>query len=340
MNFVNLSKYFAMAFRRIVIILGILLPFHVIGQDPQLSQFYANPIYTNPAFAGAAINARFAMSARSQYIGMDKNYRTGIASFDMNMAELNGGIGIIALTDIAGDGNLTSTVIGGVYSYHVALNRYVSLRAGIEANYHQRSLDFSKFKFGDQINDRYGFINPTSEKSVQEQIGFMNFGTGLVVYSNRLYGGFAVHNITEPNQSFYSTDASNEAFKLPRRYTVHAGGNIYLTKERDEATRMMLSPAILFMQQRQFNQLNLGLYLKKQSLTTGLWFRQTSNNSDAVIFLVGLKFPKFRVGYSFDATISDSRPATYGSHEVSLGFEISRKKSTKKTIKALNCPTF
>jgi type IX secretion system PorP/SprF family membrane protein len=316
-----------------------LLPALAMGQDPQLSQFYANPIYTNPAFAGAATNARVAVSARSQYIGLNKNYRTGVASFDMNVAELNGGIGLIALTDIAGDGNLTSTVLGGVYAYHLSLNRYISIRAGIEANYHQRVYDFSKFRFGDQIDDRYGFTKPTNERVGQEQIGFMNFGTGLVVYSNQLYGGLAIHNLTEPNQSFYNPNASNEAFKLPRRYTVHAGGNIFLSKQRNEALRTILSPAILYMQQRNFNQLNLGLYYKKQSLTTGLWFRQTSNNADAIIFLIGLKFPKFRVGYSFDATISNARSATYGSHEISLGFEISRKKQQKKMFKALNCPT-
>ncbi|MCE2786441.1 MAG: PorP/SprF family type IX secretion system membrane protein [Bacteroidota bacterium] len=316
-----------------------LFPASVMGQDPQFSQFYANPIYTNPAFTGAATNARVTVSARSQYIGLNKNYRTGAASFDMNIAELNGGIGLIALTDMAGDGNLTSTIVGGVYAYHLSLNRYISLRAGIEANYHQRVYDFSQFRFGDQIDDRYGFTKPTNERVGQEQIGFMNFGTGMLVYSNQLYAGLAIHNLTEPNQSFYNPNASNEAFKLPRRYTLHAGGNIFLSKQRNEALRTALSPAILYMQQRNFNQLNIGLYYKKQSLTAGLWFRQTSNNADAIIFLIGLKFPKFRVGYSFDATISNSRSATYGSHEMSISFEISRKKQQKKTFKFLNCPT-
>jgi hypothetical protein len=87
-----------LAVKNLAILIGLSLPTVMFGQDPQLSQFYSNPIYTNPAFAGSATNARFVMSARSQYVGLNKNYRTGIASFDMNMAELNGGIGIIALT--------------------------------------------------------------------------------------------------------------------------------------------------------------------------------------------------------------------------------------------------
>ncbi len=325
---------------RILHIAIFFIPLGVVAQDPQLSQFYSNPIYTNPAFAGAAINARAVLSARSQYIGLNKNYRTGIASFDMNIAELNGGLGVIAMTDMAGDGNLTTNVVGGVYSYHVALTREISLRAGLQAEYRQRTYDFSKFRFGDQIDDRYGFVKPTNERVATEQTGFMNFGTGAILYSNQFYGGIAIHNLTQPNQSFYNVGSTNEEFKLPRRYTVHAGGNIYLTKQRDEHLRMMLSPAVLYMQQRNFNQLNLGLFFKKDALTTGLWFRQTSNNSDALIFLVGLKFPKFRVGYSFDATLSNARSATYGSHEVSLSFEIKRKRVPKRPIKNLPCPQF
>lgn len=318
----------------------ILLSNGVFAQDPQLSQFYSNPIYTNPAFAGSATNARFVISGRSQYIGLNKNYRTGIASFDMNMMELNGGIGLLAMTDVAGDGNLTATVAGATYAYHVAINRELSMRAGIQADFHQRSYDFNKFRFGDMIDDRYGFIKQTTEKVGREQISFLNFSTGLLFYTNIIYGGIAVHNITEPNQSFYSPTSSADEFKLPRRYTAHAGANIYLTHEREEKNRMMLSPSILYMQQRNYNQLNLGMYLKKQALTTGLWFRQTTNNADAVIVLVGLKLPKFRVGYSFDVTVSNSKSATYGSHEVSLSFEISRKRKEKRTFKPIICPEF
>ena len=61
------------------------------------------------------------------------------------------------------------------------------------------------------------------------------------------------------------------------------------------------------MSQRNFNQLNLGMYVKKQALTAGLWFRQTSKNSDAAIVMLGLKLPKFRLGYSYDVTVKDGQ---------------------------------
>ena len=322
-------------------ILGIFLPVVALAQDPQFSQFYANPLYTNPAFAGASGNIRFTMIGRDQYTAINNNYKTAGASLDAQVNALSGGLGMMATMDVAGDGKLTTTSLCGIYSYSVNLTRKITMRAGIQAAYYQRTYDFSKYKFGDQIDDQYGFILPTNEIRGLQQIGLLNFGTGLLIYSNKLFGGIAVHNLTEPNQSFYSPNSSADEFKLPRRYTIHSGANIIVKNSRFEEQRVTLSPNILFMQQRNFNQLNLGFYVKKQALTAGMWFRQTSKNSDALIFLIGLKLPKFRVGYSYDITVSGARTATQGSHELSLAFEIKPpKKSSKKTVKAMRCPEF
>jgi type IX secretion system PorP/SprF family membrane protein len=247
----------------------------------------------------------------------------------------------MAVTDVAGDGFLTNTSVNAVYAYHVALTRKLSMRAAIEGGYVQKSYDFSKYKFGDQIDDRLGFVLPTAEKVGLQQRSFANFSTGVLFYTDKIFGGIAVNNLTEPNQSFYYPQSSEEQFKLPRKYTAHAGANIYLTHQRNEDARMYISPNILYMQQRNFNQLNLGLYLKKQSLVLGGWFRQTSRNTDAVILLVGLKFPKFRVGYSFDATVSGARTATTGSHEITMALELGIKaRSAKRSHKTMRCPEF
>jgi type IX secretion system PorP/SprF family membrane protein len=321
--------------------LGLFIPFLGMAQDPQFSQFYANPLYTNPAFAGASNNIRFTIIGRDQYTAVQRNYKTAAASFDAQVNSLSGGLGAMATMDVSGDGYLTTTTFSGIYAYSTPLSRKVNLRAAVQGTYYQRSYDFNKFRFGDQIDDQYGFILPTAERSGLQQINLLNFGTGVLVYSNKLYGGFAIHNLTEPNQSFYSPTSGDPAFKLPRRYTFHAGANINLTNQRYEEQRVILSPNILFMQQRNFNQLNLGFYIKKQALTAGMWFRQTSKNSDAAIFLIGLKFPKFRVGYSYDVTVSGARTATQGSHELSMAFEIKpHKKQAKRSSKAMKCPEF
>jgi type IX secretion system PorP/SprF family membrane protein len=322
-------------------LLWLILPLTIWAQDPLFSQFYANPIYTNPAFAGSSGNIRINMIARDQYSALRNNYRTAAASVDAQVNSLNGGIGAMATMDVSGDGFLTTSTFSAIYAYSVPLSRKVTMRAGIQASYYQRVYDFNQFKFGDQIDDQLGFVFPTAENRGSERIKLPNFGAGMLIYGKTLYGGLAIHNLTEPNQSFYNKTSSNEEFKLPRRYTLNAGANIYLTKARYEEQNIILSPNLLYLQQRNFNQLNLGFYVKKQSLTAGLWYRQTSKNSDAVILLVGLKFPKFRIGYSYDITISDARTATQGSHELSMSFEIKpKKKQSKRSGKPIRCPEF
>ena len=93
------------------------------------------------------------------------------------------------------------------------------------------------------------------------------------------------------------------------------------------------------MQQGAFSELNLGMYYNKGSYILGGYFRQTTSNSDALIVLLGLRREKLRIGYSYDATVSNARPGARASHEVSLSFEL-RKRIPKKSIRAIRCPEF
>ena len=52
------------------------------GVDIPFSQFYANPIYLNPAFAGSQIAPRISLSYRAQWPGLVSPYTTVSASWD------------------------------------------------------------------------------------------------------------------------------------------------------------------------------------------------------------------------------------------------------------------
>ncbi|MFZ4798345.1 MAG: PorP/SprF family type IX secretion system membrane protein [Bacteroidia bacterium] len=312
---------------------------NAFAQDPQLSQFYASPIYTNPAFAGAAKKIRFATNARNQYTGLNKTYRTSVTSVDAYVPKMLSGLGAIVSIDQAGDGYLTTIGIGGIYSYNLTISRKWNANFGLKAEIQQKSYDFSKFVFGDQLDAVRGNIYPTSEIAGSEIRTFPNFSAGALIYNEFFYAGFATNNLLEPNQSFIVTNSNGQPFILPRKYTAHLGANISLKQTRFEANRVYLSPNLLFMSQRDFYQVNVGTYIKKQALTVGMWFRQTSRNSDAVIFLLGLRFQNLRIGYSYDLTISNARTAAVGSHEVSLGFDINTKaRSRSRMGKPIKCP--
>ena len=76
------------------------------SQDPQFSQFYANPLYLNPAFAGSARCARFNLNYRNQWPAISGNFVTYSASYDQHLYPLQGGIGAIMYLDRAGNGTL------------------------------------------------------------------------------------------------------------------------------------------------------------------------------------------------------------------------------------------
>ncbi len=321
-----------------LIIGGIFFSISAFCQDPELSQFYAAPLYTNPAMTGAAKNIRLGISARNQYTGLANNYRTAVAGFDAYIPKVKSGIGMISSYDVAGDGFLTTSSFSAIYSFNTQLNRDWAFNAAIQGGLVQKRFDFSKFIFEDMIDPVRGPVLPTKEIVPQENTSFMNFGAGVLFFNKNIYTGLAVHNLTEPNQSFYYKNADSSSLRLPRRYTLHAGINIPLNNAKYEEDQISLSPNILFMQQRNFFQMNAGFYVKQKALTLGAWFRQTSKNADAFIVMAGMRFSAFKIGYSYDAVISKAATVAVGSHELSLVIELKPSYNNRRFGKAIKCP--
>ncbi len=321
------------------LLVGICAALSASAQDPEITQFYASPLYTNPAMAGTGTcggGGRVALNYRNQWPSLPGTFLTTIASYDQHFDKIGGGIGIILMDDRAGEGLLTSTSVSAVYSYQLRVNRKLTMRFGLEGQYGQRSIDWKRLRFEDQINPSLGFVNPTDEPYIDNTVGYVNFSTGFLAYTERFYGGVAVHNLIEPVQTFYN----NPEAIVPRRYTAHGGLVIPLDGKRNPETS--ISPNVLFMLQNKFTQMNIGFYYNKGPLVTGLWFRQTFGeytNSDALMALVGFRKDKFKFGYSYDLTVSSAKSAARGSHEVSAAIEWCSKTPTPK-YRRLSCPDF
>src|SRR6185369_11344180 len=74
----------------------------VTAQDPQFSQFYAAPLYLNPAFAGATGQARVGANYRNQWPAIDANFTTISAFGDFYNESKNIGLGAIITKDREG----------------------------------------------------------------------------------------------------------------------------------------------------------------------------------------------------------------------------------------------
>ena len=317
-------------YKYIVFILALtVVGFKANAQDPQFSQFYANPIYLNPAFAGTAFCPRIHVNYRNQWPAIPGSFVTYSASYDQYVKALSGGIGVYVLSDVAGKGSLTTNRISAMYSYSQALTRTLSLNFSLEASFFQKAVNWSKLTFGDQIDERKGFIYETNDIQRSENIYKADFSAGALLYSPIYFVGLAVHHLNQPNESLVLRES-----KLPIKWTIHGGANISIGPARNE-NNLVLSPNILYQIQGDFQQVNVGIYAKKGPVVFGVWYRF----SDAFIMLLGFEFQQFKIGYSYDLTTSDLSTATGGAHEVSFSYRIDCKPKRRR-FRTINCPSF
>lgn len=298
------------------------------AQDPHFTQFYANPLYLNPAFAGTARCPRICLNYRNEWPAITGTFVTYSASYDQHIDAMSGGLGLLVTNDKAGEGTLNTTNISGMYSYQLNVTRTFSIKAAFQATYMQKKLDWSKLTFGDMIDNRRGFVYNSAEVQGLGSKSNIDISAGMLGYSKHYFVGFAVHHLSQPDESLLGSVVA----KLPMKYTGHAGALIPLDGKGGEA---FISPNILYQKQQDFQQINLGLYLLKGPVVGGLWYR----NQDSFIALIGFQQDLFKVGYSYDVTISKLSNATAGSHELSfqLQFECKPKKRKFRTI---SCPSF
>lgn len=308
----------------------------VHAQDAEFTQYYANPLFLNPAFAGGNRDPRLVMSYRNQWPAMSGSYVTQAVSYDQHVKNIQGGLGLTVMSDQAGQNTLKTTRITGMYAYQQNLTRKISLRAALEASYFQKSLDWSNLTFGDMIDPRRGFIYETQDTPRGGTIQNVDFGTGVILFTNKFHLGFAAHHLNEPNESLVVGLS-----RLPMKLTVHGGAKLPIKTNIKGEEVTSISPSFLFRQQAEFKQMNLGLFVNKGPLFGGVWYRGIAFTEyrDALIAVLGIETDILRFGYSYDITISELTPATGGAHELSMTLKFDSKQRKGK-FRKIPCPTF
>jgi len=308
------------------------------------SQFYAAPLYTNPALAGAVKCGRFSVNYRNQWSMIPGAFTSINASFDQHFNELSGALGFVVTNLREGNGSYSTTNIGAIYSYNLQINDVFSIKTAVQASFVNRYIDWANLTFPDQFDAQLGLVRPTSQEqnlpNSPTSKNYADFSTGIIGYSENFYAGFAVHHLSRPNEGFTGVA------KLPMKFTAHAGAVIDLQpKQRrfrnpDAPT---LSPNIIYQQQGTAQQINYGIYLNNivPSVVFGLWYRQTIafNQPESVIFLVGIRHNSLSAGYSYDLSISKLHRVSGGSHELSMAYLLPCR-APKVKIKKINCPSF
>lgn len=327
--------------KRVTIILACLMAVftEVKAQDPHFSQFYANPVYINPAFAGTAVCPRLSMAYRDQWNGINGAFKTFIASYDQHFDFLSGGLGVWFMNDR--ESNVFGTNTAALaYSYRIRVKRDFYINASLQVSVINRRLDWNNLTFGDMIDPRYGFIYETRAKQPDNLSHTMvDFSAGILGYTDIWYAGFAAAHFTRPDDGFNSEN------RLPVKFTVHGGAKLDFFKDKRRTSKFLqqpiFQPNLIYQYQGGFHNLNYGLYVDWNPFIVGAWFRQALSfgQPDAFIFTAGLQYNRFKVGYSYDMTVSKLVNVSGGTHEVSLElmFDCPAKRVKVKEVK---CPAF
>lgn len=338
-------------FKLFILILSV-FPLMLHAQDAQFSQFYAAPLYLNPALAGSAESSRIGANYRYQWPATEASFVTYSAFGDTYFARYNSGLGFFIMNDIQGQAGLRSTSINVQYSYNLYLSPNLGFRAGFNASLFNTSLDFSRLRFPDQFGGGGFTGNPS-----QEPIGdfgsrfYGSLGTGGLLYGRNFWLGLSAHHLNVPNVSFISG-----ADRLPIKASLH-GGYRFLLGETDFKGRpaggkeRSLTPTFNFKKQGRFDQLDIGTYVTLEPLVLGAWYRGVPGkntpsgapNSESIVTLVGFVFPTgLQVGYSFDYTISALGITAGGAHEISVIFNFmdQNKRRPDRSMMSIPCPKF
>lgn len=328
----------------------------VFAQDPQYSQYYAAPLYLNPAMAGAELTGRIGFNYRNQWPSIDAKFTTFSAYYDNYLPEYNSGIGFHVMQDTEGAAKLRSTSITAIYSYELKIADNAYFRPGFQASYIRREIGFyENLVFANNINpvDPFGnLINwPVNIPGLGDPVNMLSLSLGGLVFTENAWAGFSAHHVNEPNQSFI-----NGISPLPMKLSFHAGYRIPLGEGgmRRDFTHLRkqryFTPTVNYKRQGPFEQLDVGAYFYVEPLIFGLWYRglpykpvENQSNRDALVMMVGLNLLNgLNIGYSFDYTVSQLGIQSGGAHELSVSMTLPNsyqgKPSRRDTI--LPCPKF
>jgi type IX secretion system PorP/SprF family membrane protein len=316
------------------------------AQDMQFSQFYASPIYLNPAFTGSTEWTRVGVNYRNQWPGLDRSFNAFSAYYDHFIDHRNSGIGIIANGIRDSFAQVQNMEIGLTYSYRIKLGEESFLHSGAQVSFVHRNVNVESIILGTQIDIDRGIIVGDGVNWVTDvsQRSHEDINTGLYYYDKRYWLGVSAHHLTRPYISFLQMDDQ----RIPIRYSIHGGATFDLFSNNigdvinNTLQERTLSLAFNYKRQGIFDQLDLGAEFFYAPLILGAWYRglptkRALPNNEAIIALLGFSLPNdLQIGYSYDFTISKlAWRNSGGAHELSMRYTFRNYKLGNKRDRAI-----
>jgi len=331
--------------RKISIVMAILLQVVMVSRlkaqiDPHFSQYYAYPLWLNPALTGvidgdARVNANY----KNQWATVNNAYQTAGVSFDFRPTD-RVGVGFNVIDQSAGDAGFNYFAAYGSFSYAITVSGdgYQQLRFGLQAGMISRSFDVNKIQLDDQYNPLTGYDPNLPGYENFSTTGATVFDAGAGIYyadadpskQANLFGGFSVAHLTQPQDPF-ATEGINS--KLPMRFTIHGGLRIHASDDID------ITPHLIYIRQDQNQEKDIGVYSEfKADNYNGFIMGVMYRFNDAAIADAGYHFNNMIIGLSYDFNTSALNAATnsQGGVELSLSYVFDSHSQNRDVV----CPSF
>ena len=320
--------------KKIIIALCILVsPALVQAQQlTQLSQYLMNHFIVNPAAMGLNDEVDLNLSFRQQWVGFENapqtfyfsgqtlvgragnspkynpSLRTGrkgpVKAPTVKTGKLKHSVGMNVMMDKYGPFQRLN--FNGAYAVHIPLSKSTNLAAGIGLGGANIGFDQTKVTMLNANDNTYSsFLGSTGNPSKF----LADLNTGLYLYSQYLFVGYSTSQVLQ--QKFAFGDVTNA--KLKTHHYVLAGYRIDVNEEWN------LTPNVLVKMMTP-SPVAIDINLKANYLDKffgGISYR----HKDAVVGMAGLTINGFKLGYSYDYTLSTLRKHNSGGHEVIVGYK-------------------
>lgn len=306
------------------------------SQDPAFSLFSNNPQYYNPATVSISDGMQVSMNYRNQWSGLPGTFQTFIFSTKATLCKPENpklGIGFFALTDIEGEPFLKTSYYG--FSLGSSFRgKHLSGGIGMSFIIVDKSIDWSKLEFSDQLDKLYGNVYQTRFPFPDYDLKpFPDISWGGIIryspdkkassYSSFSNLGFAGHHFFNPVQSLL-----NSSSMLNKKFVLHTN---YVSKT-NKINKKSYTVGLIYEQQNPLSTLTFGFNGMYQVVYGGLWFRtkiSQLNKYDCIIFTFGLvnrsKYNYiWKLGYSYDLTVSRLLGGGFGSHELYFSIDFDK----------------
>lgn len=319
-------------------------------QTPQYSQYIKNQYMINPAAAGAYNFLGITLGGRMQWAGFENAPKTSYLNFSapsdkfknafmrrtfgkvrrnnksvkhpvMRRGSLSHAFGGQVVADQYGA--FRSFKFMGTYAIHIPMNRSYSLSFGTSLGLSNRSFLQDKAQVLSMLTNT-GQVDQTynSYASGQGAQNTMEVEAGMYFYGEGLFFGVSANQLTGDLVKF-----GNNTINLdPKVHLFFTGGYKIQVNNGLSITPGFLvkyvKPAPLSIEgsiQFDFNE--------------RFWVGGSYRHKDAIVGVIGLNISNsFRMGYSYDFSVSRFNTVSSGGHEIVLGLMLGRSGGSRASI--------